>query len=274
MLPKMKIGDIEVTRLIVGSNPFTGKSHLDPATDADMRDYFSEESVFAMLRRCEEAGINAVQSRGSIPVMALVDKYRKNGGNMLWFAQSAKSVATFDTELEEMMRYDPAAVCIHGELADSLYMNGRLDLLRPLLEKIKEKNIPAGICAHFPEVLAYAEENGLKPDYYMASVYNLSEPDRSHDVNPVGERFEDSDIPKMYAVIRSLSAPTIALKILGAGRRCADQETVRAAFFEAFSSMKQGDGVLVGMFDKYVDQPRLNAEYTREAIKAAENGNF
>ena len=105
----------------------------------------------------------------------------------------------------------------------------------------------------------------------MASLYNLSQPDRSHDVNPTGERFEESDIPKMYEVIRQLSAPTIALKILGAGRRCADQAQVRAAFTEAFANIKPTDGVLVGMFDKYDAQPRLNAEYTLEAIKRIEN---
>lgn len=270
MLPTMKIRDLEVTRLIVGSNPFTGKSHLNAAVDTDMRDYFSEEQAFAMLRRCEEAGINAVQSRGSMPVMGLLHRYRSAGSKMLWLAQSAKNLTTFDEELDEMMKYGPAAICIHGELADDLYLTGNMDKLAGLLDKIRRKNVPCGVCAHFPEVLAYAEENGLQPDYYMASLYNLTQPDRSQDKNPEGERFEDSDIPKMYRVIRQLSAPTFALKILGAGRRCENQEQVRAAFFEAFSSMKPGDGVLVGMFDKYVDQPRLNAEYTAEAIRSAE----
>ena len=270
MLPTMKIGDLEITRLIVGSNPFTGKSHLTPETDADMKDYFSEETAFAMLRRCEEAGINAVQSRGSMPVMGLLGRYRSSGGKLLWMAQSGKNLTTFDEELDAMMQYTPAAVCIHGELADELYMTGMLDKLEGLLDKIRRKNVPCGICAHFPEVLAYAEEKGLRPDYYMASLYNLSQPDRSHDVNPTGERFEDSDIPQMYAVIRQLSAPTFALKILGAGRRCADQEQVKAAFAEAFASMKPGDGVLVGMFDKYIDQPMLNAQYTLDAIRLAE----
>ena len=270
MLPLMKIGDLSVTRLIVGSNPFTGKSHLNEETNADMRGYFDNDTVFAMLRRCEEAGINTVQSRGAMPVMGLVSRYRADGGTMHWLAQSGKDLATFDEELDAMMPYKPDAICIHGELADELYLSNRLDLLGGLLDKIRRKNVPAGLCAHFPEVLAHAEEAGLKPDYYMASLYNLSQPDRSHDVNPVGERFEDSDIPKMYAVIRQLSAPTIALKILGAGRRCADQETVRRAFIEAFSSMKPGDGVLVGMFDKYADQPRLDASYTAEAIRLAE----
>ncbi len=266
----MKIGDAEVTRLIVGSNPFTGKSHLNEQVDADMVSYFSEERAFSMLMKCEEAGINAVQSRGSMPAMGLISRYRAAGGRLLWLAQTGKSLETFDEELDKMMKYSPAAVCIHGELADELYLNGALELLPALMDKIRRKNLPVGICAHFPEVLAYAEEKGLSPDYYMASLYNLFQPDRSQDVNPEGERFEDSDIPKMYEVIRSLSAPTIALKILGAGRRCADQETVRAAFCEAFSSMKRGDGVLVGMFDKYIDQPRLNAQYTLQAIRMAE----
>lgn len=270
MLPTMKIGDVEVTRLIVGSNPFTGKSHLDAATDAEMKGYFTEEQAFSMLRRCEEAGINAVQSRGSMPVMGLIGRYRAAGGRLMWLATTGKNLTTFDEELDEMMKYDPAAVCIHGELADDLYLTGRLDLLEGLLDKVRRKNVPAGICAHFPEVLTYAEEKGLKLDYYMASLYNLMQPDRSHDVNPTGERFEDSDIPKMYEVIRQLSAPTIALKILGAGRRCSSQEQVRKVFQEAFVNIKPGDGVLVGMYDKHIDQPRLNAEYAAEAIRLAE----
>jgi len=270
MLPTMKIGNLEVTRLIVGSNPFTGKSHLDAATDADMKNYFTEEQAFAMLRRCEEAGINAVQSRGSMPVMGLIGRYRAAGGNLLWLAQSGKNLTTFEEELDEMMKYDPAAVCIHGELADNLYMAGQLDKLGGLMDLIRRKNVPVGICAHFPEVLSYAEEKALGADYYMASVYNLMQPDRSHDVNPEGERFEDSDLPIMYQVIRALSAPTFALKILGAGRKCETQEQVRKTFIDAFASMKPGDGVLVGMFDKYIDQPRLNAAYTEEAIRLAE----
>ncbi len=271
MLPTMKIGNLEVSKLIVGTNPFMGKSHLTPDVDADMKAYFAEERVFAMLKKCEEAGINAIQSRGNMPIMGVIDRYRKQGGKMYWLATSGKNTETFDEELDEMMKYSPDAIAVHGELSDDLWLSGRIELLGGLLEKIRERGVPAGICAHFPEVLAYAEEKGLRPDYYMASLYNLSQPDRSHDVNPTGERFEDSDIPKMYEVIRRLSAPTIALKILGAGRRCGSQDVVKAAFFEAFANIKPTDGVLVGMFDKYDDQPFVNAAYTAEAIRAAEN---
>ncbi|MBQ9975961.1 MAG: hypothetical protein IJP16_05570 [Clostridia bacterium] len=267
MLPTMKIGDLEVTRLIVGTNPFSGKSHLTPSVDADMKEHFTDEKVFAMLKRCEEVGINAVQSRGSMPIMDVLYRYRQNGGNLLWLAQTGKNLTTFDEELDEMMKYSPSALCIHGELADDLLLTDRLELLGVLLDKMRKKGLPVGICSHFPQVLEYSEENGLNPDYYMASVYNLFQPDRSNDMVKTGERFEDSDLPKMYGVIQKLSAPTVALKILGAGRRCQTQEQVRNAFIEAFSSIKKGDGVLVGMFDKYDDQPALNAQYTLDAIR-------
>ena len=177
MLPTMKIGNIEVTRLIVGSNPFTGKSHLNSETDADMKEYFTEKRAFEMLDRCVNAGINAVQSRGNMPTMGLISRYRKSGGALMWLAQTGKNLTTYDEELDELMRYEPSAVCIHGELADDLYLTGNIDKLGSLLDKIRRKNIPCGICAHFPEVLQYAEESGLKPDYYMASLFNLSQPD-------------------------------------------------------------------------------------------------
>ena len=268
MLPTMKIGDLTVSKLIMGSNPFTGKSHMDPSTDADMKAYFTKERVFAMLDHCYEVGINSIQSRGSMPMMGLIQEYRANGGKLLWLAQTGKELSTFEEELDQMMQYAPDAICIHGELSDALYLANELDRLKELLELMRRKNLPVGICSHFPEVLEYAEEKGLHPDYYMASVYNLFYPDRSKDKNPTGERFELSDVPKMYQTIRSLSAPTIALKILGAGRRCSNQEEIKAAFIEAFASIKEEDGVLVGMFDKYVDQVRLNAEYTSLAIRA------
>ena len=270
MLPTMKIGDLEITKLIVGSNPLTGKSHLDADTSADMREYYTEEQIFETFRRCEEAGINAVQSRGSMPIMGIIDRYHKQGGKLMWIATTGKNMTTFDEELDELMKYSPVAVCIHGELADELYLTDNLDKLSGLLDKIRAKGVPCGVCSHFPEVLLYTEENKLKPDFYMLSVYNLMQPDRSHDVNPTGERFEDSDLPKSYDAIKKLTAPTIALKIMGAGRRCSSQEQVRDVFVEAFSNIKPTDGVLVGMFDKYIDQPRVNAEHVLEALRTVE----
>ena len=62
----------------------------------------------------------------------------------------------------------------------------------------------------------------------------------------------------------------LAYKILACSRRCDTQETVRAAFRWAFARIKPGDCVVVGMYPRDLDQPRLNVQYTLEAIQAAE----
>ena len=125
-----------------------------------------------------------------------------------------------------------------------------------------------------PEVLEYAEEHNWGADFYMASVYNLSlDSDRVSSAitgKPnEGERFEESDIPVMYEMIRKTPKPCLAFKILGAGRRCTTQEEVRSAFHEAFANIKATDCVVVGMYPKNEDQAALDCQYTEEAIRIA-----
>ena len=77
---------------------------------------------------------------------------------------------------------------------------------------------------------------------------------------------ESPKLRKVYIICTRL----ISAVSSGAGRKCETQAQVRDCFIRAFAEMKPGDGVLVGMFDKYDDQPMLDARYTQEAIKLAE----
>jgi hypothetical protein len=71
----------------------------------------------------------------------------------------------------------------------------------------------------------------------------------------------------MTEVVRQVRQPCLGFKILGAGRLCADQQTVRAAFQFAFEHIKPTDGVIVGMFPWCFDEVSANAQYTRELGK-------
>jgi len=68
----------------------------------------------------------------------------------------------------------------------------------------------------------------------------------------------------MCEVIRQVKQPCLAFKILGAGRRCASQEMVRAAFEFAYKHIKPTDAVIVGMYPRRFDQVQANAEYARQ----------
>lgn len=125
-----------------------------------------------------------------------------------------------------------------------------------------------------PEVMEYAEEHRWDIDFYMASVYNISRIERISSAvtgkEVEGEPFYEEDIPIMYRMIREIGKPCLAFKILGGTRRCQTQETVRAAFIEAFANIKPSDAVVVGMYPKDIDQVALNAQYTSEACELAE----
>jgi hypothetical protein len=68
----------------------------------------------------------------------------------------------------------------------------------------------------------------------------------------------------MTQVVRQVKQPCLGFKILGAGRLCSTQDTVRAAFQFAFDNIKPTDGVIVGMFPWYFDEIGANVKYTRE----------
>lgn len=273
MLPVINFGGREVSRLIIGGNPFSGNSHVSESMDNEMQDYFSTENVKKTLYRCMECGINTMQLRADKHIFRIMREFRLEGGRMNWIAQTAPEIASFEGNIRQMGAYDPIAIYHHGTVTDSLFKEGRLDEIRRRLAVIRETGRFVGLGTHMPEVIEYAEEHAWDVDFYMASVYNLSKITRvSSAVTGVSnqeEPFDEEDRPLMYRAIRSTAKPCLAFKILGATRKCQSPETVRAAFEEAFSNIKPIDAVVVGMFPKEKDQVGENAGIVRRAL---ENG--
>ncbi len=88
-LPKIKLGTLEVSRLILGSNPFWGWSHGNPqGTDQQMRDYYTDARITAVLDEAADQGITAVWTPCYERWIRLWNEYQKQGGRMkFWIAQ-------------------------------------------------------------------------------------------------------------------------------------------------------------------------------------------
>ena len=54
----MRFGKAEISRLIVGCNPFYGYAHYNSILATVMREYYTPERVCDVLRRCLRFGIN------------------------------------------------------------------------------------------------------------------------------------------------------------------------------------------------------------------------
>ena len=58
-IPKVEFGKVEISRLILGVNPFYGFAHFNNTYSTMMREWYSPARVIEVLQRCEKCGINA-----------------------------------------------------------------------------------------------------------------------------------------------------------------------------------------------------------------------
>ena len=76
--------------------------------------------------------------------------------------------------------------------------------------------------------------------------------------------YMQSDPPRMYRVMKQTRKPCFAFKIMAAGR--ISDRGIEQAFRTAFESLKPNDGVYVGMFPKFKDEVRENAEIVHRIL--------
>jgi hypothetical protein len=270
MLPTVEIGDKQVTRLICGGNPISGISHFTNEMDWDMRRYFTMPRLQQLLDECWRQGINTLQTRGDRHTMRMYLEHRENGGQLQWIAQTASEFRDIFANIAEIASYQPIAIYNHGTHTDNAWHEGRIGEVRDYLKAIHDQGLPAGVGTHIPEVIEHMEEEGWEVDFYMACLYNLA---RGYKSAPAVERdayareqYQEGDPDRMAATIRQTPKPCLAFKIMAANRKCATQESVKAAFAYAFANIKPTDAVVVGMFPKYSNQPAQNASYVREIL--------
>ena len=271
LLPTITLGGHQVTRLIVGGNPFSGNSHQGPDRDWEMARFYSQERVLEVLARCEREGINTLQARGDVFIMRTYLEHRERGGTLQWIAQTATEMASLKRNVEAIARFGAVAIYLHGSQTDRLWQAGKLGEIADSLKIIKDAGLPGGLGTHLPEVVEHAQAQGWDADFYMCCFYNVSR--EGKDLPTVGQpgsgnRFVEGDPERMTAVMRAVPQPCLGFKILAAGRRCESPAAVRAAFEYAFSHLKPTDAVVVGVFPRDRDQVGENARMVRELLAA------
>ena len=270
MIPTVILGQASVSRLICGGNPFSGFSHISAAVDDDFISYYTMPNLLKALDECWANGINTFQSRGDRHQCRMYLEHRLNGGQMQWIAQTSSEVRDLRSNVLNILKYKPIAIYHHGTHLDNMWHAGKIDELADIVKFIKDQGVPAGIGSHIPEVIQYAEEHQWETDFYMASFYNLARGPKLAvaEVQDAYRRdqFPPEDPPRMAAMIRQVPKPFLAFKILAASRNCATPADTRRAFKFAFDNIKPTDAVVVGIFQKYKNQIRENAEIARSIL--------
>ena len=271
LLPTVPFGNIGITRLIIGGNPFRGNSHLSPQLSREMQQYFTVERIKRTLFECEHHGINTVQARGDVLVQACIREFRAEGGRMHFIAQTASELRDLRGHVTQLAGFGVDGIYVHGTFTDRHFLEGNLREVEDLLKTIRDAGVRTGLGTHIPEVVDHAEEKDWDIDFYMTCLFNLSRRPResalvSGNFAVTEEHFDPEDKFAMFERIRATRKTCLAFKVLGAGRLCGSPEQVRDTFAQVFAQIKPVDAVVVGMFPKHRDQVAENAQFVREIL--------
>jgi hypothetical protein len=245
----VNLGNLTVSRFILGSNPFSGFSHQSPEMDQVMRRYFTTARIKGLLSEAEALGVNTIIARTDIHVMRFLLEYWDEGGGLQWFAQTCPEIGDHPTCVSRAVQGGARACHIHGGVMDFLYAQGRLAEIPPVIQMIRDHGLLAGIAAHNPKVIEWADTN-LDVDYYMCSYYNSAHRDeRAEHVSGMEEWFTGDDRLAMTSLIKKLSRPAIHYKVMAAGRNDPAE-----AFDVVARTMRSRDMVCVGIFQRDLPQ--------------------
>jgi hypothetical protein len=268
-LPTIQLGPHRISRLVAGSNPITGYSYLGPHTDRQMREYFTVDRTVEFLQNCERAGITAHQFSNVDRAKPYIPILRERGSKLQFFGLHAQR----ETLREAVALTRPIAMVHHGGVTDQLFADGKAGQVHDFVKAAHDCGVLAGVSAHNPDCIQRMADEGWEVDFFMTCFYFVTRKTVGKGVDlptlDISYPFFKDDPKVMTRVVRQVKQPCQGFKILGAGRLCSDQRTVRGAFQFAFENIKRADGVIVGMFPWCFDEVNANAQFNRELGKTA-----
>ncbi|MBG0859073.1 MAG: DoxX family protein [Bacteroidales bacterium] len=245
-VPKGKLGDIELSRLIMGGNLIGGWSHARDLiyTDKLVKAYHTDEKVMMTMQLAEKCGINAILTNPSL--CRIINKYwQETDGKIKFISDGGASEESIIKSVEG----GACSVYVHGGSADRFAYDGKIDEIAKYLEMIRSYGVPAGIGAHRIETIKACVERGLKPDYWVKTIHHHNYWSAKVDLErqtTVDDGFKDNmfDFTPQETIdfMNKLEQPWIGYKILAAGA-IQPKDGVRYAFDNG------ADFICVGMYD-------------------------
>ena len=261
-LPSIQLGSHRLSRLVAGANPLNGGSYQGSHATHCMKEYFTPERQVEFLQKCELAGITAHQF-SNYKNSEYVQVARDGGVRMSFFGLHA-DVSTVKDAIKSVQ---PIALVHHGGVTDQLFAKGKHQQVHDFVKAVHDGGVMAGVSAHNPDCIKRIADEGWDVDFFMTCFYFITRehvPGAMEKVPPVCTldmthyTFYKDDPAAMTAVVRQVKQPCFGFKILAAGRACLNERRVREAFKIAFTGIKPIDGVIVGMFPRYVDEIQFN----------------
>ena len=277
MLKTVEFLGAQVSRLILGDNPFIGNSYVpDTYPRKEMYDYYTAENVLKALYAAEENGINTYMALANPFLIRMFRQYRSEGGKMQIMFQTYPPM-DLKANINMMMECEPIAIYHQGSTLDQFLEDGKTEFLRERLELIRSAGVFTGLASHLPDVILRSERENWGMDFYMTCLYNYwdqrkGQPSSFFSLRPKYITFFPDDPPKMYKVIKQVDKPCIAFKIFAGGQVFNGKTpeevpgVLESVYTEVYENIKPNDIACIGVYQKYKDQIKENAEIAGKVL--------
>ncbi len=247
-LPYGRIGDLNLSRMILGGNLIGGWAHARDLIYVSklVRAYHHRDKIFQTFAMAESCGVNAIITN---PLLCgVINDYWRNGGRIRFISDcGGKDVLAM---IQKSIDNGAAACYIQGGVADRLVQDGKFDLMAQCLDLIRRNGLPAGIGGHKLRTIQASVEHGLRPDFWMKTLHKVDYWSASS-LLPEHDNTWCEDPAAVVEYMKTLREPWIAFKILAAGA-LKPAESFKYAFESG------ADFICVGMYDfQIVDDVNL-----------------
>ncbi len=279
-MPTGRIGDLEIGRLISGSNLISMNMHArDLSYVNDLAGgYNTQERIFMTMKMCEEQGGNSIVLKDhNFQHFALEEYWTQWGGQMVWHADIITTdIDQYERRLEQHLELGASTVYLWGGASDIWFHQGKQENIIKAYELMRLYDVPVGIGAHRLEPIMFCEREGLKPDYYIKTLHHdqywSAHPQENRTFlemfqaeSPEHDKYHDNmfchNHQETIDFMQDVKVPWIAFKVLAAGA-IPPEEGIQYAFDNG------ADFICLGMFDFQVEQ---DARLVRQCVARAQN---
>jgi len=211
--PKTNIGGIELSRLLIGSNPFGGFSHFSKARDVWLRSYFTVERICEVLEACSARGLNGFVS-GVVGKFSEALKMHEDrtGRKLHWICTPAGGGAdvggeTIEEQIDWCAKRGVDYILPHPCWTDDRLVPEKKEIigLDDITRRVRDLGMIPGVSTHRPEAVVVCDTRPYDVETYIQIL------------NVIGFLMP-VETDWCSRVVRQAAHPVICIKPLAAGR--------------------------------------------------------
>ncbi len=259
-MPYGRIGDVKISRLILGSNLIGGYAHSRDLLYVShlFKQYNTDEKILDTFELAEQLGVNSILT--SPPSLKYVEMFnQQRGGHLkaIVYIRPHKDLQAAQEEVNRAIDQGACAISTHGAESDKMVRDGDLDPLAKTLDLIKQHGVPAGVGGHSLETPMAVEKHDLGAEFYHKTFHHdrywSATPEDSREewcwYQPLSgdhDQYNDNmfclDSEATAAFMATVNKPWIAFKVLAAG-------AIKPAQGFSYAMRHGADFICCGMFD-------------------------